>query len=62
MLTGQYTGSLNQSRQLNVHEYHGIQTMRKYGIGTPNAVFCETPAEAEAAFEELTGGEGKDDR
>ncbi len=41
---------------MNIHEYQSKQLLRQYGVNVPAGVVCSSPAEAEAAAQQLGTG------
>ncbi|OQR89856.1 succinyl-CoA ligase beta-chain, mitochondrial precursor [Thraustotheca clavata] len=46
----------HQVRRLNLHEYQSMEIMKSFGVAVPSSLPASTPAEAEAAYNTLKGG------
>jgi hypothetical protein len=56
LLDGQALGLMAQTRLLNVHEYVGMEIMKKYDVAVPRGGVASTPAEAEHIYNSFIGG------
>ncbi|EQC28226.1 succinyl-CoA synthetase beta subunit [Saprolegnia diclina VS20] len=50
-----------QVRRLNLHEYQSMEIMKSFGVAIPASLHATTPAEAEAAYNTLKGGDAAKD-